>query len=194
MDLPKHLTIIAAQPPCWKVVAVRYFDANKDEGNKSANIYVRGKLKDGSPAVGAGALQTWPDGGNAPKALEFRNWFQIGGDPDTDYAGCDFFMSRDGYRQSHDAPGPYALQMAGNSDRIEGMGLAPNRAHDVYRIEFQWVEAGEVLPTPPPNEAGQNYVTREELADALDDLTESFESLVNACNALARRVRGGIRL
>lgn len=177
IQLPKHLSIIPAQLPAWKVVAIRYFDANKGEGNQSANIYVRAKDDAADPPYVL-TDQIWPTG-KATKQMERHTSPQIEGDPSGEFAGCDFFMSRDGYRPTPDTPGPYSIRIAlAPSDLISGFGIAPNWAHDTYRVEFQWTEKETDPPPPPPSGdyvthaelAGYRFVSRDELKSILQQV------------------------
>ncbi len=185
---PKHLTIVRATPPCWQAVETLHFDANKmkadgsgPQGNGSMNAYGRGENADGSPAYGVKVQWSWPDGKDS-KVFETRNREEIPGDKadGTLFAGCDFVISRDGYRPRQDDPGPYSMQILDPqypSDVIRGMGAAPNHAHDNYRNLFRFVaKAPPIEPpvTPPMND----YVTEARLQEYCKDYMTRSEMIL----------------
>ncbi len=192
-DPAPFLSIVRAAPPCWRAVEVLYFNGNKGHGNQSANIYVRGENADGTPAFGMTIRQSWPDGADnwAEKALELRTSEEIPGDPQIvgrQFAGCDFFMSRDGHRPAEDQPGPYTIQAMGQfpSDVITGFGLEPNWAHSAFRVLLRFVPAE--IPPPPPPPAG-DYVT---LAQVQALFGAERQDQVAAVEAMLAQLKGGV--
>lgn len=157
-NFPKHINVQRVPAPCWRVIEVRYFDSNLHQGNESCNIYVRAKNADGQPAYTLAIMQDWTGNDERPpiKQLGTMNRHEIEGDPNEgiDFAACDFVMSKDSVRPSHDEPGPYNVQVVGTpykSDVVSGFGLdrEPYRGHDAYRVEFQLVLVDEQPPQPP---------------------------------------------
>lgn len=160
-NFPKHINVQRASVPCWRAASVYYFDSALKQGNESCNIYVRAKNASDQWAYGAYIQQDWTGNDErAPiKTLITMTRHEIEGDPEEGipFAACDFVMSKDSVRPSHDEPGPYNIQVVGTpykSDVVSGFGLdrEPYRGHDAYRVEFQLVmEETEPVPVPVPD-------------------------------------------